>query len=406
MRPLLSAVLGALLCAAPAAAQTLDDAVAEYLAGRYEQSSAMLETVIHADSGNVDAQVWMGEAQYRLESPNSALAWAQSALRLEPCHAAAHNLAATVHNLEPWDAASRDSTWAHARRAVECDPADGNAWLTYWISGLMRQDSAAQALAQRRIGELRFVPGPVMEMGRWILRSAPPNAVLFTHGDWDFFPIMVAQSQEGLRPDVTVAMRSMLEVPWYVRWLAARTGWLVPAELSLEGGDDWSPPEEFAGELGNIAGVLWAQGTLDGARPLTIPVTATPDFVGDVAWIRWDGPVYSLVPWDQAPQDSVATINMDAFPATMRNVDITRLNGAVVHPTDRSPIRRTSTHPASTILLAVAYYGRQSLEAGRMDQARQALQWAAALIATGALTDEDAAHVAEFRAVVEAGGTR
>jgi tetratricopeptide (TPR) repeat protein len=396
----------ALLCAAPASAQTLDDAVAEYLAGRFEQSAEMLNTLIGADSGNVDAHAWMGEAQYRLGSPNSALAWAQAALQLAPCHAAAHNLAAAVFSLDTWDAASRDSTWAHVQRAVECDPADGNAWLTYWISGVVRQDSAAQALAQRRIGELGFVPEPFMEMGRWILRSAPPNAVLFTNGDWDFFPIMVAQSREGLRPDVTVAMRAMLEVPWYVRWLAARTGWPVPPELDAEGSDGWSPAEAYAGQLGPIAGQLWAQAALDGGRPLTVPITATPDFVGDVAWIRWDGPVYTLVPWDQARQDSVTRIDTDAFAAAMRHVDVARLNGPVVHATDRSPIRRAAIHPASTVLLGVAYYGRQALEAGRMDQARQALQWAQALTATGGLTDEDLASLAEFRAVVEAGGTR
>lgn len=403
MRPLLSAVLGVLLCAAPAAAQPLEAAIDHYLAGRFSESIQILDSLLQAEPDNADARVWLAENHLRTDNPEGAMANARAVLQLEPCNAAAHNVVASVYSLELWEAEGRDSTWAHARRAVECEPEDGNSWLTYWVSGMMRQDSAAQALAQRRIGELRFVPEPLMELGRWILRSAPPNAVLFANGDWDFFPMMIAQSREGLRPDVTVALVGMLEVPWYVRRLVQRTGWPLPAELAVVVGDDWAPADEYAGQLGPIAGQLWAQAALDGGQPLTIPLTAVPDFVGDVAWIRWDGPVFTLLPWDQAPRDTTLSIHAEAFAASMRHLEIARLHGPVFHPTDRSPIRRATTHPASTILLGVAYYAAQSVAAGRMDDARQALAWADALVATGGTTEQDRANVEEFRASLPAG---
>jgi tetratricopeptide (TPR) repeat protein len=398
MKPLFPALLGALLCAVPAPAQPLDTAIEHYLAGRFAESVTILDALLDAEPGNVDARVWIGSGQLRMDNPHGALAFADAALEMAPCHSAAHNLAATVYSLEPWDAGARELVRTHVQKAVECDPDDGNAWLTYWVSGVMRQDGAAQALAQRRVGELRFIPEPVMEQARWILRSTPRNAVLFTSGDWDFFPIMVAQSHEGLRPDVEVALLSMLTVPWYVQALAERTGWPVPPELSAPGGDDWSPAEAYTDQMASIAGHLWAQAALDGGRPLTIPTTALPDFVGDVGWLRWDGPVFTLLPWDQAPQDTVLTIDTGAFAASMRHLDIARLHGPVVHPTDRSPIRRAAVHPASFILYPVTAYGMQSVDAGRMDEARQALAWADQLVATGHASAEDAARVEELRA--------
>lgn len=405
MRPLFPALLGTLLCAAPAASQSLDEAVSHYLAGRFPESIEILEAVLDAEPRNVDARVWMGSGQLRMNDPLGALKSAHAALELAPCHAPAQNLAATVYSLEPWDDESRRRVHNHVQSAVECDPDDGNSWLTYWISGVMRQDAADQALAQRRIGELRFIPGPVMEQARWILRSTPRNAVLFTSGDWDFFPILVAQTQEGLRPDVTVVMLPMLEVPWYVREVAARAGWPVPPELEAEDGDEWAPAEAYSGQLASIAGELWAQAALEGGRPLTIPTTALPDFVGDVGWLRWDGPVFTLLPWDQAPQDTVLRVDPEAFAASMRHLDIAQLHGPVVHPTDRSPIRRAATHPAAFILYPVVAYGERSVAEGRMDEARQALAWADRLVATGHADADDVARLAALRAAVGQGAT-
>jgi hypothetical protein len=409
MRPLLPALLGALLIAVPAAAQTtLDDAIQLYLAGNYEKAASVLDSITDATHFNPRARAWQAEAYYRLGDYARAEQAIGQALEADGCQAAAHNVRAAIYAQEPWDAGSRAVTWEHAQQAVKCDPEDGNAWLTYWISGVMRRDSIAQATAQRRIAEIGFIPDAIMEQARWMLRAAPRGAVLFTAGDWDYFPLMVAQSQEGLRPDVTVAMLGMLEVPWYVRELAGRAGWPVPSHAA-KAEDDWMPVEELADSLPQEpspftrrTGVLWARASLAGGRPLAIAATAPTDFVGDVAYLRWRGPVYTLLPWEQAPPDTVLSLDEVSFAASMRALDVSRLGGPIVHPTDRSPIRRTASAPADVILLPVLYYGVQNLEAGRMQDVRQALAWADALIATGASTGRYAANVDELRAAVDA----
>ncbi|HYM94557.1 MAG TPA: DUF2723 domain-containing protein, partial [Chitinophagaceae bacterium] len=57
------------------------------------------------------------------------------------------------------------------------------------------------------------------DMARDYLESCAPNAILFTFGDNDTYPLWYAQEVEGVRPDIRIINNSLLGIDWYINQL-------------------------------------------------------------------------------------------------------------------------------------------------------------------------------------------
>jgi hypothetical protein len=82
------------------------------------------------------------------------------------------------------------------------------------------------------------------DVARDYLESCAKNAILFTFGDNDTYPLWYAQEVEGVRPDIRIINNSLLGIDWYINQLRYKVNQSDPIDVI------WTP-EQIEGENRN-----------------------------------------------------------------------------------------------------------------------------------------------------------
>jgi len=151
------------------------------------------------------------------------------------------------------------------------------------------------------------------DFGKNYLTSCAPNAIIFTNGDNDTFPLWYNQEVEGVGTDKRVCNLSYLQTDWYIGQMQRAAYKSAPLPIS------WKPKDYVAGKNE----VLWVEDLLQ--KPLDIK-TAFDFILSSDSSTKMNGEGFIPTKQLYLPVDAQEVINSGTLPASRASEIIPQIN--------------------------------------------------------------------------------
>jgi tetratricopeptide (TPR) repeat protein len=363
----------------PQSQDNLNEALKLYRQNKLDKALVYFEREVKQNKNNADAFAWLAETYRRLGQHQKAADAAWKALALNSNHSFAHTVLSDAYNPQysSWKKTNYDTTWQHLLLAIESDPNDGNACLSLWIEAMRRGEDVYWKKALHSMVITKFLTPSVMAYNRWVLYNLPSNAILFTNGDMDTYPAVALQVVEGFRTDVAIVNTSLLNLPWYARFINRQYN--VPLPFQDSELDLLKPkrgPHKTVLTPSNQIIRGWFKQKEDNRLSRSIAIASTVDLKSLPSNIEYHlkmaGPFFLWFPLRVDNPNDIALMKMN-----IENIHPLDFKGPYVAPEDHSPIRITSAVGLSGCVVRIVLdYAQILIDAKRFTEASNALDLA------------------------------
>jgi len=355
-----------------------DTAHKHYKENDLEKAKEYFEKAVKLNADDAQIHSWLAETNRRMGLKQESYDMANKALEIDPHNSFSHTVLGDLLNpmYGIWERSDSELAWLHLTKAVEYNPADGNAWLAIWSEAVRRGEKEIESKAYSALMETGILTPAILSYNRWTLEHLPPNAILLTNGDMDTYPALALQEVENFRTDVAIVNYSLLNTPWYANHIKDKYGIRLPLS------DDEITklkPVKIDGHIITTANQImraWLKARENGECENPIAIANT---VADLSFAETSQDHFCSMGafriWMTEPSKFDA--DTTAVRKSLESVKPEQFTGPFASPDDRSPIRLISTNTIVTnITLLALDYSNSLIEAGRNDEAGEMLAWA------------------------------